>query len=421
MSFADMTENKDYFITLTESCFQHNIEDMKEFLAKYPTEIKKKEYKDNMNHILKIYNTEIENNDKIIQKEIKPKINAKMQFKQQILQYIEGKYKSVEVINMPIDFFSNEQLETLFQKGNITETVFKNETDWRKFKTDYPTLENKLEYIKKIDEEIAELKNDIKQNIDKSHSINLMKEKVKMKKHLAIYYEEYDNMYKKYILDEKQYSTEEQKPVVMMENEPPVVMMKNEPPVVEKSSSTARPTALDFIDSYRDAHRDTHRDAHNDAHRDIGESHSVLRSYSNSPSPSLVNSKVKYCGEPYPTILLEHFCHYGFNCINYNNPLKCSYNHSEHYFENAINKGEYIPANVCIYEKPWLNARCKNIHCTFWHFAGRVNYIKKYIEHNPDILETREKRKCKDEDDIFPKRPRLNTREVRTYLNIKRE
>jgi hypothetical protein len=244
-----------------------------------------------------------------------------------------------------------------------------------------------------------------------------MKEKVKIKKHLAIYYEEYDNMYKKYVLDEKQHSTEEQKPVVMTENEPPVVVTKNEPPIVEKSSSTAQPTALDLIDFYRDAHRDSHHDAH----RDVGKSHSVLRSYSDSPTPSPVYSKVKYCGEPYPTILLERFCPYGFDCINLNNPLKCSYNHSEHYVDNTIKKDEYIPANVCINEKPWHNARCKNIHCTFWHFAGRVNYIKKNIEYNPEILDTREKRKYNDEDDFFPKRPRLNTREVRTYLNIKNE
>lgn len=449
MASANMTVNntviKDFDFIIKEGEFEKTIEDMKEFLSKYPTDSKKKDYIEKMNSIIKIYDSEIEKLIETIKKDIQDKITHHQQMKENIHKIIAGTFKSIDItmdggISMSIDLFSIENLEKLLKSGKITDDIFKKEMEWRQFKKEYITNDKKQEFIKKIDKEISELKSQIENIINKIHRINLLKNKVIIQKNMAISYEDYDNLHKKYYLNNDIDMDFVPEKVVIHESAPdnssvsaPMSAPVSAPVSAPISSRLGgRPTALDFMNV-------------SDNTSTISASaisHSNRRSPSWSPPPIRTSGNIRYCdlikNDDFSTLFLERFCNHGNKCINKRNHLKCSYNHSDRIVSTIIHKDECIPINVCKYEKPWIGTRCRDIRCTDWHLAGRVNFIKKIIQTNPDYLDTDDDeknskhkhdyddnenyRKRKHEDDeSMPKRPRLNTREVRTYLNIKRE
>jgi hypothetical protein len=367
-------------------------------------------------------------------------------------------------ISMSIDLFSIENLEKLLKSGKITEDIFKKETEWRQFKNEYITNDAKQEFIKKIDKDISELKSQIENIINKIHRINLLKNKVIIQKNMAISYEDYDNLHKKYYLNndidmvvvtDKLFVPE--KVVVPEKLFVPEKVVVPETVVVKSSDISSeqypnlvrldgRPTALDFMNISSYNHDDNDKKSTVSA-----SSRSKIMSPSCTPPPIRKSVDIRYCdlinSNDYSTLFLERFCHFGDKCINKHNPIKCSFNHSERIVNNIIHKDQHIPINVCKYEKPWINTRCRNINCTDWHLAGRINFIKKIIQSNPEYQNTDydekyskhkhdyddndkyRKRKHDDYDNYrkhqdnesMPKRPRFNTSEVRTYLNIKRE
>lgn len=89
---------------------------------------------------------------------------------------------------------------------------------------------------------------------------------------------------------------------------------------------------------------------------------------------------------------LEEKCKYSSECRGKNGG--CPYNH--HGCRGfLIPTKEKIFKNLCKWDKPWENKRCKRLKCSFDHFKGRVEYIeeiqyknkiKEIIKNDPNII-----------------------------------
>ena len=90
---------------------------------------------------------------------------------------------------------------------------------------------------------------------------------------------------------------------------------------------------------------------------------------------------------------LEEKCKYNKECRGKNGG--CPYNHHD-CRGFIIPSREKIFKNLCKWDKPWENKRCKRLKCSFDHFKGRVEYIediqfknkiKNILKSDPNIIE----------------------------------
>jgi hypothetical protein len=90
---------------------------------------------------------------------------------------------------------------------------------------------------------------------------------------------------------------------------------------------------------------------------------------------------------------LEEKCKYSKECRGKNGG--CPYNHHD-CRGFIIPSREKIFKNLCKWDKPWENKRCKRLKCSFDHFKGRVefiediqfkNKIKNILKNDPNLIE----------------------------------
>jgi hypothetical protein len=68
----------------------------------------------------------------------------------------------------------------------------------------------------------------------------------------------------------------------------------------------------------------------------------------------------------------EFDCRYGNEC--HGKSGACGFNHLTSGL-GYITNDEPIPNGTCRYDRPWDEVRCRNIHCRFDHFRGRVKFL----------------------------------------------
>jgi hypothetical protein len=318
-----------------------------------------------------------------------------------IKKYINGTFECIKInmknpdfdITLPIDTFSDEKIQKLFEKGIISEKVFAEELQWRKIIKDYPTNEFKLAYIMELDYFISQDKQEINNNIKKLCSFNILKNNI-----MTVIRRINDNrqislLRKKYNIGETDemaqaiHSTVVEASTVSeastsTEGVLEQVQLPLTPVMTDMSLLVLPPMAVDI---------NTHVPP-------------PMTPPPMTPLPIILSQLFECKSDEQPIkkltlsintntelniaptdIFLEKTCMYGKQCTHINNPIRCGFNHivigepiQPNFSQNKIKKGSIIPKEFCKNEKLWNNQRCRNINCCYVHCVGRVNFVMKY-------------------------------------------
>jgi hypothetical protein len=421
--------------------FNEYIADMNAFNAKYKTSGEIKECSINLNSVYSIINS---NFVKIREKidEIFNSIKDLEKQKEKITKLIDGTYECIKVnmnnpdfdIKLPIDTFSDENIQKLFEKNIINHSVLQEEIKMRQIKKDYPTNETKLVYIKELDDKIVMNKQEILNNINIILRINFIKNKIQtIKQHMYIN-NQFIDICKNYNIDiypklnfqeiiQESGSEQNSKPcqelieelvlnpdLVVDDIPPPPQMLEQNlnnikkpmtPPLNIKKSMTPPLNIKKPMTPPLNIKKPMTPPPN--IKKPMTPPPNIKKPMTPPPNSNMKelsvvpSTNVNIAPED---IYLEKICRHGMQCNFINDPSKCGYNHiiigkpiPDKFSSNKINKGDVIPPDFCKSEKPWekSNIRCHNINCNLVHCTGRVSFLKKY--YTPTTIEYTRKRK----------------------------
>ncbi len=350
-------------------------------LAKYETDENISKYMKELNQSMMNCGKEI---IKITTKldEIFNKIKQNKHIRDKIKLFIDGTFECIKInmnnpdfdITLPIDTFTDDKIHKLFEKGIISESIYNEETQWRKILKDYPTNDIKLAYIIELDYFISMDQEEINKHINTIRRINIVKNNIHAAKRIVNDTQVIMNYTKKYNVDnivqnqsQANEATNPIKEVTTEQMQPSLVAASDVKAPVDITLLTVPPLPVDI------------------------ETHVPLPVIPRPMTPPLPQTKSDNNIAPVD-IFLERFCQYGKDCANATNPVRCGFNHTVigeatklNNSHNKIKKGDVIPSEFCKFDKPWNNQRCRNINCCFVHCTGRVAFMMKYKKDKSQI------------------------------------
>ncbi len=391
------------------------------FFNKYTTDIEVSQFSQKMTDLLLEYNKHITHIRTKIDT-IFGNIKNMEKLKDKLRQYIEGTFQCIKInmnnpdfeIILPIDTFSDDKLQKLFEKSIICEIILNEELEWRKILNEHSTIENKHKYIAELDNNISLAKQEIHKHINTIHRIYIIKNKINQIKRYKIDFSILKDIYHKYEINMSDcYSSSffdmeplnvdvapivdvpvvdvpvvDVAPIVdvpmvdvpMVDVAPIVDVPIVDVPVVDVPMvdvpvptvprAMTPPPALEYF-----------------MNEDKQLTEKIV-----STLPTKIITVTSMTKTAPVDIILERFCMHGNKCKHMNNPVPCGYNHtvigipiSNRNSQNKIAKGTEIPKEFCKYEKPWERIRCPNINCTSVHSIGRVSFMLKYKTEKKDV------------------------------------
>ncbi len=215
-----------------------NSEDIDSYIANIPS-FKTKFTATSFTKFIKDINTHLQeytNQIKQIREqmdEIANNVKTREELKLKLEQYINGTYQYIQVnmknphfeIIKPINTFSETEIKKLFEMEIISETVYKEEIEWRKIIKDNPTDEAKKAYIVELDKIIASAKQELCKMHKKIICILIIKKKINIFKWSLHDYSNISEIYYKFNIGDLIISSDVQEQIsqgVMNQDEVPL-------------------------------------------------------------------------------------------------------------------------------------------------------------------------------------------------------
>jgi hypothetical protein len=401
-----------------------------EFQAKYKTPDEIKKFNKHLAEIIIVYTKD---NEKIRNEmdEIDIVIKKQEALNDKLKQFIDGTYQCIKVnikepvdIKLPIDTFSDTDIQKMRDKSIITSEIYQTEIHWRQIMKKYPSNENKISFIKIMDDKISKNKEKMINNMNTIFRNNIVKNKVN---HFRNVFYSTNEIVNKYNIDISMPALGETIIMQHVENVPTMEASIEAQMVASIEAPMAAPIVPTIVEQIEMMQQEIAKPITITPQLPIANvipqpqlpianiipQLPVSKPIANVMMPlpllsELLNEKKHLSNIAPIDIFLEQICRYGQRCAHINNPLRCGRNHivigtpcySGEIFTNKINKGDVIPQEFCKDEIIWDKSRCHNIYCTYLHGAGRIRYLDNFKSKSSNETYNNIERKRKQEDDI---------------------